>query len=348
MRCDLARSIHFAAAPLPFEQNGRRQLRTFTTSWESLMRGPDAALSEMIESFLMAKEAEGRSARTIEQYTEYLGHFERWVGGGTLTKLTPEAATRYISERRRHSPTIGRLSAAILKSFASWLASMGYLATPIGGSVLGAVKTPRYDRVRQPYTDDEVRKMIRVLSTSELRTRARDKVVVLTLIATGLRLNELRELRLVDVHIQRPIEESYLFVRADTSKSKASRQVRLDRIAAEAVVAYVKDWRPDKGDNASLILTEEGKTFTASGMDTYMARIGERFEAAGIENWMAHRARHYWATSAHRAGMTPFDIATEGGWKDLKMVQRYTKARPFQELQRLPTPLSSVLGRTIS
>jgi hypothetical protein len=46
--------------------------------------------------------------------------------------------------------------------------------------------------------------------------------------------------------------------------------------------------------------------------------------------------------------MSVFDIATEGGWKDLKMVQRYTKARPFEELQRLPTPLSSVLGRAIS
>ena len=78
------------------------------------MRGKDTPLSEMIESFLMAKEAEGRSKRTIEQYTTYLGNFERWVGGGTVLKLTPEAATRYIAERRRRSPTIGRLSAAIL------------------------------------------------------------------------------------------------------------------------------------------------------------------------------------------------------------------------------------------
>ena len=44
------------------------------------MRGKDTPLSEMIENFLMAKEAEGRSKRTIEQYTTYLGNFERWVG----------------------------------------------------------------------------------------------------------------------------------------------------------------------------------------------------------------------------------------------------------------------------
>jgi len=40
--------------------------------------------------------------------------------------------------------------------------------------------------------------------------------------------------------------------------------------------------------------------------------------------------------------MTVFDIAAEGGWRDLKMVQRYTKNPPFEELQRLPTPLSFV------
>src|SRR2546425_6766519 len=75
----------------------------------------------------------------------------------------------------------------------------------------------------------------------------------------------------------------------------------------------------------------------------YLARLGDRFKAAGIANWMAHRSRHYWATSAHRAGMSVFDIAAEGGWRDLKMVQRSTKNRPFEELHGLPTPLSFLL-----
>ena len=223
---------------------------------------------------------------------------------------------------------------------------MKYLATPLGGSVLATVKVPRADRPRSPYTDDEVRTMVRVLSAGSNRSRARDAAVVLMLLGCGLRLNELRELRL-SVHIARPIEASYLLVEADTSKSKASRKVRLDPMAADAVHKYVEDWRPGRAEGP-LFLTEEGRIFTHNGFTTYMARIGLRFEAAGITNWMAHRARHYWATSAHRAGMSPFDIASEGGWRDLKMVQRYTKSRPFEELQRLPTPLSSVLGRTIS
>jgi integrase/recombinase XerD len=312
------------------------------------MRGKETPLSDVIESFLLAKEAAGRSKRTLTDYAAYLREFDRSLGSPALGDLIPEAVTKYVAERRRRSPTAARLAAATLKSFATWLAEVGYLATPLGGSVLATVKTPRVDRHRNPYTDEEVRKMIKLLNVGTQRTRARDKAVVLTLLGTGLRLNELRELRLQDTHIERPIEESFVVVQAETSKSRESRKVRLDRLAAEAVHQYVKDWRPNRHPDGPLFLTEEGQPFSLQGFKTYMGRLGDRFEAAGIPNWMAHRARHTWATDAHRVGMSVFDIATEGGWRDLKMVQRYTKARPFEELQRLPTPLSGVLAKRAS
>src|SRR2546428_2721228 len=140
-----------------------------------------------------------------------------------------------------HQPSRRDTPRPILKSFASWLAEMKYLATPLGGSVLATVKVPRADRPRSPYTDDEVRTMVRVLSAGSNRSRARDAAVVPMLLGCGLRLNEIRELRLANVHIVRPIEESYLLVEADTSKSKASRKVRLDPMAADAVHKYVED-----------------------------------------------------------------------------------------------------------
>lgn len=63
-------------------------------------------------------------------------------------------------------------------------------------------------------TDVEVRKIISILNTSAHGTRTRR---VLMLLAIGLRPYELRELRLVDVHIDGPIESSYLLVRAETT-----------------------------------------------------------------------------------------------------------------------------------
>src|SRR5439155_26749051 len=113
---------------------------------------------------------------------------------------------------------------------------------------LATVKVPRGDRPRSPYTADKVRTMVRVLSSGSNRSKARDTAVVLMLLGCGLRLNELRELRLSNVHIVRPIEACYLLIEADTSKSKASRKVRLDPMAADAVHKYVEDWRPGRAE----------------------------------------------------------------------------------------------------
>jgi integrase len=172
--------------------------------------------------------------------------------------------------------------------------------------------------------------------------------VILTFLATGLRLNELREVRMTDVHLERPLERSCLFVRAATSKSHRSRRVRLDPLAANAVHQYARDWRPEAAGAAPLFLTEKGEPFTYYGFQNYVRRIGDRFKAAGVEHWMAHRCRHYWATSNHRNGMTIFDIAAEGGWKDSEMVRRYTHDRPFEELQAMPTALTAMLRRRAS
>ena len=106
------------------------------------MRGKDTRIGDAIESFLLAKEAEGRSPRTLRDYETYLRIFDETIGHPRIEGLTPELVTRYVAERRRSSVTAARYAAAILKSFASWLAEMKYLATPLGGSVLATVRVP--------------------------------------------------------------------------------------------------------------------------------------------------------------------------------------------------------------
>jgi hypothetical protein len=55
-----------------------------------------------------------------------------------------------------------------------------------------------------------------------MATHARDRAVILTFLATGFRLNKLREVRLTDVHIERPLERSYLFVRRRRARAPQS------------------------------------------------------------------------------------------------------------------------------
>lgn len=317
--------------------------RTFPAEEGDLMRGPSTPLAELIESFRVNNEAR-LTTRTLLGYMQTLHAFDRHQGNPRLADLTPEAVNRYIADKMRTHPPAARLAAATLRAFASWLLAAGITPTTDGRHILATVRIPRVDRERSPFTDREYELVLKTLATASHRTRARDRALVITLLATGLRLNELRELRLPDVHIERPLERSYLVVREETSKRTANRgdrEVRLDPIAATAVHNYARDWRPTTLPEGPLFLTEGGKPFTYEGFKSYMARISDHLETAGVRDFMAHRCRHFWATSTHRAGSTETDLAQEGGWVNgSPVIKRYTKHRPFAELQRKPTALS--------
>ena len=310
---------------------------------DRLMRGPSTPLADLIISYCVNNEAR-LTARTLLGYSQTLRAFDRHQGGPRLADFTPEVVNRYVAEKMRTHPPAARLAAATLRAFASWLHSAGITPTPDGRHVLATVRIPRVNRERSPFSDREYELVIRTISSASHRTRARDRAVVLTLLATGLRLNELRELRLPDVHIERPLERSYLVVREETSKrtgGRGDREVRLDPVAATAIHNYARDWRPNLLLDGTVFLTEAGRPFTYSGFQKYMGRIADRLEAAGVRDWMAHRCRHFWATTTHRAGSTETDLAQEGGWHHgSPVIHRYTKNRPFAELQRKPTGLS--------
>jgi integrase len=124
-----------------------------------------------------------------------------------------------------------------------------------------------------------------------------------------------------------------------------TRVARLDPAAAAAIDSYIKDYRaPSASDH--LFLTASGRPFSYAGFGNLFARIRDRLRKEGMPGFMSHRLRHTWATNGHRVGMSPFDLQQEGGWKDLEMVRRYTKNRPFEELERLPTPFTGLFGST--
>jgi integrase len=64
--------------------------------------------------------------------------------------------------------------------------------------------------------------------------------------------------------------------------------------------------------------------------------------STGIDDLCAHMLRHTWATNYHRsASGSRFDLQAEGGWRTGRMVERYTKSRPFEERRRGPSPLTA-------
>ena len=323
-----------------------RRRRTLQIEELAVTRAKTTALAHAIESFLLARH--DLSEKTKKDYRKDLCAFDRWLGVATLGDLTKESVDRYLvfkarAGTKRPTPYAARLAAATLKCFASWLAEQNILSAEDGDSILRSLKIPKVPKQgRPPFSDDELKVILKVANQGP--QAARDKAIVMTMVSSGgLRLKEAWGLRLGDIDWK----ARELTVRWQNSKSRESRTVRLDELAAAALDSYIKDFRPDV-DDEHIFVTAAGKRFTYNGFANHLYRLFEKLKRYGVKDGKPHRLRDTWATNGHRMGMTVFDLQKEGGWRDLDMPRRYVAARPLSELKRMPTPLAGILRRATS
>lgn len=158
----------------------------------------------------------------------------------------------------------------------------------------------------------------------------------MTLLVCGIRRGELCGLRLGDIDLR----ERRVRVRAATSKSGEARDVTLHLEAAKELDTYINDVREgDTDTDAPLFTDRSGQALTGNAVRKLFDRLKV---STGIDDLCAHMLRHTWATNYHRsASGSRFDLQAEGGWRTGRMVERYTKSRPFEERRRGPSPLTA-------
>lgn len=194
------------------------------------------------------------------------------------------------------------------------------------------------DEPRRAPTDDEMWRLI--ARASEGESGPRDGAVIWTLLGCGLRREELASLRLCDVSFT----ERRLHVRAGTSKSVHARDVTISLETLKPLELYLRDFRTGPNDDEAALFTDRhGGPLTGNAIRKLFERLKVK---TGIRDLSAHVLRHTWATNFHRSGSgSRFDLMVEGGWTTGRMVERYTKARPFEERRRAPSPFTAARAR---
>ncbi len=306
------------------------------SNWDTdVARTPETRLVVYIDDFLVAIET-NRSPRTIACYRKALRELDSGIGHPTLAGLVETSVAKFVSDKRKTSPSNARLIASVSKSFSRWLYTRKHTAE----HRLDTLGVPKFNGRRHAFTDAELKRVLMALEDLPNRTRKRDKALVLLAMGSGMRSNEIRQLAIADTHIVKPLHESWAYVRWDTSKSQAERKVRMDEGAAAAIHDYIASDRPDK--DGPLFLNSHGEPFTYMGWGKMFGDIGDRLEKMGIKGFGAHKLRHQWATLMARDGASQALLTQEGGWsRGSKVPAVYIDEMPFEEIQRRPSPLTS-------
>jgi integrase/recombinase XerD len=260
----------------------------------------------LVEDFLQfLRHERGQSEHTQKTYSALLHHFVAWAQTQKLTdwkavelphlmsfllheRARPLANQEENSPRRLSSESV-YLEIAALRAFYRFAENEKLL--PV--NVAEHLSLPRrWKRLPKSLTDAEITQLLKpeIASVPETPQSLCDLAILELAYASGLRLAELRGVRLEQLHL----EAGFINV---IGKGNKERVVPVGAKAVAAINRYLEAGRPKlvtPRSPANLFLTRRGTPFAAV---TMWLRIRKRAKLAGIaRNLTPHMLRHSFAT----------------------------------------------------
>ena len=249
-------------------------------------------MEALVEDFLVhLRNERGQADHTQRTYATLLKKFTTWAARKKLTDwkaVVPATIIEFLQNerKRRLSAESLYLQIAALRAFFRYAESEKVLT----GNPAENISLPRrWQRLPKSLSAGEIAKLLTPPAQATPPGLC-DYAVLELAYASGLRLAELRNVRLEQLHL----DSGFITV---IGKGNKERVVPLGRKATEALQRYLDAGRPKlvtRRSPANVFLTKRGTPFSAV---TLWLRIKNRVRMTGIErNVTPHMLRHSFAT----------------------------------------------------
>ena len=295
-------------------------------------------LSQAIDGFLLAKQAQRLSPHTLADYRNAFRKLQAFLGNdppirditaAQIRQLLIDLGTRpYVPAGiARRAPQV--LSKKSILNIHTALSALWTWALDEGlctAHVVRAVPRPKPEkRAIQPFTQDDVRAMLDAcLHTSHYRrpgkracrnqrpTAVRDQAILLLLLDTGMRASELCALQLhhVDLKNQRVL----VF-----GKGSKERILPISPRTATALWKYMASRGGDTLDDA-LFASHHGRPYNRNALLQLIHSLGD---SAGVPGAHPHRFRHTFAINYLRNGGDAYTLQMLLGHSTMEIVKTY-------------------------
>ncbi len=260
-------------------------------------------MQQLVEDFLTyLRHERGQSESTEKNYSYLLTRFVNWAAGKNLTdwkQVELNHLTSFLEHERERAldteppESLRRLSSesvyleiAALRAFYRFAEQEKFLPVNLAEHL----SLPRrWKRLPKSLSNAEIDQLLQPLPVETPATLC-DQAILELAYASGLRISELRNLRLEQLHL----EEGFITV---IGKGNKERVVPCGRQAVEALNHYLTTGRPKlvtSRSPANVFLTQRGTPFARV---TLWLHIKQRVKLSGIErNITPHMLRHSFAT----------------------------------------------------
>lgn len=274
-------------------------------------------LNSWIERYIVFAALEkGLSENTVSSYRQGLTGFADFLGRkvGGVEQISEELLLEFLSTLSRQGLSVSSQShrLSVVKNFLSYLVFEGVM--PHNPAKL--VEFPKKWFVLPKYLSES--EVANLLETPDVKTGAgvRDRAILETLYATGLRISELISLTPDNLHGR----EEYIRV---VGKGGRERIVPVGSKALEWIERYGKEVRPgwDRRMAVEIFLNQRGGRLTRQGVWKLIRRYGEM---AGIKGLSPHTLRHSFATHLVERGADLRTVQMMLGHSSINTTEIYT------------------------
>jgi integrase/recombinase XerC len=301
-------------------------------------------MDALVDAFLHYMEhIWGASAHTIKAYAEDLHQFTTWAETqGVIDVRSVDGPLLRSYARHLHENGLARASrarkAASLRSFFSYLIKNGLVPlSPASG--LGRIKTER--RLPKFLRDDQIEALL--IAPDESPLGQRDRALLETLYASGMRAGELVKISVGDVDFDEGV------VRV-IGKGDKERVTLLGRQAVQAINRYLRKGRPilvadQSADDGALFVNRYGARLSDRGVRKLFTRYCDA--ASSTLKITPHVLRHTFATHLLANGADLRLVQELLGHSSLATTQMYTHVTTerLQEVYRTAHPRAADLER---
>ncbi len=280
-------------------------------------------MNDLTSKYLGELEGDGKSGKTIVAYRTVLNQFISWFSGSTDTTDIEKVAPLDIKEYKQYmvavlkrKPATVNKAIVTLKGFFEWAAENGYIHM----NPTRKIKLVDKQAAAPKWLErNEQNKLLRAVEQEgNLFKQARDKAIVLMMLAAGLRVEEVTNVELADVTVNS--RSGSVVIRQ--GKRDKYREIPLNKDVREAIKEYLGQRQSHKNsDSQFLFVSERSHKMTTRAIQHLIKEYGYR---AKIEGLTCHQLRHTFCHSLILAGEGIEKVAMLAGHKSIDTTRVYT------------------------
>ena len=224
-----------------------------------------------------------------------------------VTRKDVEAFVEHEQDRGIKITTI-RMRLTGVQSFLRHLVEEGIVSPDVFGK---RIRLQLPERLPRAMAHDDLQKLLSVIEGS------RDQTMILVLLRTGMRIGELLNTKVIDVHVKERRIEIY--------EGEKNRMGRVVYLSDDAVIA-LKTWLGERNVWEEYLFYSRRRTDTMS-YSTARSRFEKYIVKAGLthKGYTLHTLRHTFATELLNAGMRLECLQVLLGHRNIEETRRYAR-----------------------